>query len=126
MSLRAAVAILALAAGVITGMEILTVAGPEAHRSSSEPAAALLWSDDADGPEAVGTQPPRNPAVGRAIDVARVRSVVLAVAVLAAGVARLRAHRRSCLWTGREFVVRGALAWAGPGGRRAPPLAAAS
>jgi hypothetical protein len=117
-----AVAILALAVGLITGLEIVTTIGTDAPRPSTEAAAALLSNDAIHGTETVGVQPPRTPTVGRSSDVAKSRSVVLAVAALAAGVA----CGGSCLWWCRraddELPPRGPQAWAGPGGRRAPPL----
>jgi len=119
---RRLVAILALAVGMITGLEIIAAADPEAHQSSNEQAAAWLWSDDVDGREAVGTQPPRAPAVVRAADVARARSAVLAVAVLTAGVACLGTVASSCRRVREQLAARRSLAWAGPGGPRAPPF----
>jgi hypothetical protein len=120
------VAILALAVGMISGLEIVTAAGAGAHRPSTEPAAALLPNDAVHGPETVGVQPPRTPTVGRAVGVTGVRSVTLAVAVFAAGVACLGACPWSCRRADDELPTRGPLAWAGPGGRRAPPLTPAT
>ena len=115
-----AVAILALAVGLITGLEIVTTIGTDASRPSTEAAAALL-SNDVHGTEMVGVQAPRTPTVGRSSDVAKARSVMLVVAALAAGVA----CGGACLWSCRraddEQPPRGPQAWAGPGGRRAPP-----
>jgi hypothetical protein len=110
---------------MITGLGLSAAADPEAHQSSNEPAAARMWSDDLHGLEVIGTQPPRAPAVVRAADVARVRSVVLAVAVLAAGVACLGISPWSRRRVGR-LAVRPSLAWAWARGPRAPPFARAS
>jgi hypothetical protein len=123
---RRLVAILALAAGMITGLGLIAAADPEAQQSSNEPAAAWMWSDDVHGPEVIGTQPPRAPAVVRAADVARLRSVVLVVAVLAAGVACLGISPWSRRRVGERLAVRRSLAWAWARGPRAPPFARAS
>ena len=117
-----AVALLALAVGVITAREVVTTVAADARRPSTEGATALLSNDAVHGGKTVGVQPPRTPTVGRAADVATVRSVVPAVATPAAGLACVGAS----LWSRRraddELCRRGPVAWAGPGGRRAPPV----
>lgn len=119
-----AVAILALAVATISGPEAVTTAGADAQPPST-PAAALLPNDAVHGTETVGVQPPRVPDVGRA-SISSVRSVALAVVAVAAGLACVAACRRSGRPGGDRLPARGPLAWAGPGGRRAPPLARAA
>jgi hypothetical protein len=123
--LRAAVATLALVAGMIAGPQLLAGAGPAAQRSPAARVVALVSTDDAGGTETIGTQPPRSPAIGRAADAGGLRSVVLAVVFLAAGVAFLPTRGRACRGNGEALAARAPVAWAGPGGRRAPPGAAA-
>jgi hypothetical protein len=86
----------------------------------------LLPDDAVQGTEAVGVQPPRAPAVGRAGSVSSVRSVALAVAAVAVGLACVDACRRSGRPADDRLPARGPLAWAGAGGRRAPPLTRAA
>ena len=117
-----AVAILALAVATISGLEAVTTAGADAPPPSTL-AAALLPDDAVHGTETVGVQPPRAPAVGRAASLPTVRCVALAVAAVAAGLACVGACRRSGRPADDRLPARGPLAWAGPGGRRAPPLA---
>jgi hypothetical protein len=120
-----AVAILALAVATISGPEAVTTAGADAQPPST-PAAALLPNDAVHGTETAGVQPPRVPDVGRAGSISSVRSVALAVAAVAAGLACVGACRRSGRPGGDRLPARGPLAWAAPGGRRAPPLARAA
>ena len=120
-----AVAILALAVTTISGPEAVTTAGADAQPPSTQ-AAALLPNDAVHGTETVGVQPPRAPDVGRAGSTSSVRSVALAVAAMAAGLACVAACRRSGPPADDQLPARGPLAWAGPGGRRAPPLARAT
>jgi hypothetical protein len=120
-----AVASLALAVATISGLETVTTAGADAQPPSTQ-AAALLPDDAVHGAETVGVQPPRAPAVGRAASLPTVRSVALAVAAVAAGLACVGAWRRSGRPADDRLPARGPLAWAGPGGRRAPPLAPAA
>jgi hypothetical protein len=120
-----AVAILALAVETISGLETVTTAGADAPQPPTQ-AAALLPDDAVQGTEAVGVQPPRAPAVGRAGSVASVRSVALAVAAVAVGLACVDACRRSGRPADDRLPARGPLAWAGAGGRRAPPLTRAA
>jgi hypothetical protein len=117
-----AVAILALAAATISGPEAVTTAGADAPPPSMQ-AAALLSNDAVHGTETVGVQPPRIPAVGRAASIPSVRSVTLAVAAVAAGLACVGACRCSSRPADDRLPARGP-AWAGPGGRRAPPTRA--
>ncbi len=119
------VAILAVAVVGITGLEIVTTVGADAHRPSTQSAAALLTNDTVHGAQTVGVLPPRTPTVGPGPGVATARAVVLAVVALAAGLACGRACLWSCRRAGDDLPARGPLAWAGPGGRRAPPLAPA-
>jgi hypothetical protein len=118
-----AVAILALAAATISGPEAVTTAGADAPPPSMQ-AAALLSNDAVHGTETVGVQPPRIPAVGRAASIPSVRSVTLAVAAVAAGLACAGACRCSSWPADDRLPARGPLAWAGAGGRRAPPTRA--
>jgi hypothetical protein len=120
-----AVAILTLAVTTISGPEAVTTAGTDAELPSTQ-AAALLPNDAVHGTETVGVQPPRAPDVGRAGSVSSVRSVALAVAAVAAGLACVCACHRSGRPADDRLPARGPLAWAGPGGRRAPPLARAA
>jgi len=120
-----AVASLALAVATISGLETVTTAGADAQPPSTQ-AAALLPDDAVQGTEAVGVQPPRTPAVGRAGSVSSVRSVALAVAAVAVGLACVDACRRSGRPADDRLPARGPLAWAGAGGRRAPPLTRAA
>jgi hypothetical protein len=120
-----AVAILTLVVATISGPETLTTAGADAQPPSTQ-AAALLPDDAVHGFETVGVQPPRAPAVGRAASIPTVRSVTLAGAAVAAGLACVGAFRCSGRHADDRLPARGPLAWAGPGGRRAPPLARAA
>jgi hypothetical protein len=116
---------LALAVATIAGLEAVTTAGADASAQSAQ-APELLPDDAVHGTETVGVQPPRAPAVGRAASLPTVRSVALAVAAVAAGLASVGAWRRSGRPADDRLPARGPLAWAGPGGRRAPPLAPAA
>jgi hypothetical protein len=119
-------AILALAAGMIARPALVTTASAGAHRSSTEPAATLQSNDAVPGRDTVGVQPHRRPTVARAPDVAGVRSVMFAVAMLAAGAACVGISLWFCRRADEALVRCDPLAWAGPGGRRAPPLAPAT
>jgi len=120
-----AVAILALAMTTISGPEAVTTAGADAQPPSTQ-AGALLPNDAVHGAETVGVQPPSAPNVGRAGSISLVRSVALAVVAVAAGLACVAACRRSDPPADDRLPAGGRLAWAGPGGRRAPPLARAA
>jgi hypothetical protein len=124
-SARAGVAILALLVGAMTGLVMVTAVGPEGHRSSTEPAAAAAGNDDAGGSEVVGTQAPRM-AVGRSADGGPVLRAVVAAVTPVAGLAWLGTRARSCRGSGEARAVPASRAWAGPGRRRAPPVAAAA
>jgi hypothetical protein len=115
---------LALAVATIAGLEGVTTAGAEASPPSAQ-AAALLPDDAVHGTETVGVQPPRTPTVRRTAGILTVRSVTFAVAALAAGLASVGACRRFGRPADDRLPGRGPLPWAGPGGRRAPPLARA-
>jgi hypothetical protein len=118
-----AAATIALAVGMILGAETVTTAGAATQPPSAR-AAALLEDDAVHGTEAVSVQPPRAPDVGRAAGLPTVRSLTLSVAALAAGPACVGACRRR---PGDErLLARSPRSWAGPGGRRAPPLARAA
>jgi hypothetical protein len=117
-----AVVMLALAVTTISRLGAVTTAGADAPPASTR-AAALLPDDAVPGTETVGVQPPSAPEVGRSGGVPSVRSVVLAVAAVAAGLACVGVFRPSERPADDRLPVRGPLAWAGPGGRRAPPLA---
>jgi hypothetical protein len=116
-----AIATLALAVASILGAETVTTAGADTQAPPAL-AATLLEDDATRGTETVGVQPPRAPAVGRAASVPTVRSVALAVAAVAAGLASVGACRRSRRRADDRLPARVPRAWAGPGGRRAPPL----
>lgn len=118
-----AVAILSLAVTAIAGLEALTAALADTQPASAQ-AAALLPDDDLHGPETVGAQRPRVPDVGRTNSIRSVRS--LAVAAPAAVLACLGACRRSGRSAEERLPARRPRAWAGPGGRRAPPHARAA
>jgi hypothetical protein len=117
-----AVATLALVVATISGLETATAAGADAPR----PAAALFPDDAVHGIPAVGVRPPPAPAVGRATSIPNVRSVTLAVAAAAVGLASVGACRWSCRRADDRFAAPGLPAWAAPCGRRAPPLAHAA
>lgn len=121
----AAVALLALVVGMISGPGIIPSAGADVHANSS-PAPALLPDDAVHGNETVGVQAPRTPAVARAAGIATARSVMLVVAALAAGLACAGACRWTRWATGDRLPSPRPRAWAGPGGRRAPPLGRAA
>jgi hypothetical protein len=118
--------VLALAVGTIARPEIATTAGADPHRSSTEPAATLQSNDAVSGRDTVVVQPPRRTTVARAPGVVGMRSVTFAVSAFVVGAA----CAGICLWFCRradEALVRcDPLAWAGPGGRRAPPVAPAT
>ena len=120
-----AVAVLALAVATIFGLESVTTAAAATQPPSTH-AAAALPDDAVRGIETVGVQPPRAPAIGRAGGIPTVQSVTLAVAALAAGLACVGACRRSDRPANDRLPARGPLPWAGPGGRRAPPVAHAA
>lgn len=117
----AAVALLVLVVGMISGLEFVTTAGADGHPLPS-PAPALLTDVAVRGDETVGVQAPRTPAVARADGIATARSAMLVAAALAAGLACAGARRRACRATGNRLPSPPPRAWAGPGGRRAPPL----
>jgi hypothetical protein len=117
-----AVATLALAVATLVGAETLTTAGAETQSPSGR-AATLLQHDAVHGTEAVGVQPPRAPDIGRAGSVPLVRSVMLAAGAVAAVLACVGACRRSGRPVNTRLPALSTRAWAGPGGRRAPPLA---
>ena len=118
-----AVAILALTVATIAGPEIVTTGGADPQPPSTQ---ALLPDDAVHGTETVGVQPPRAPAIGRAAGIPTVQSVALVVTAMAAGLACVGACRCSRRRAGDRLPARGPVAWAGPGGRRAPPLARAA
>ena len=120
-----AVVMLALAVMTISRPGAVATGGTDAPPASKQ-AAALLPDDAVSGTETVGVQPPRPPDVGRVGGVPSVRPVALAVAAMAAGLAGVGVCRSSGRPVGDRLPVRGPLAWAGPGGRRAPPLARAA
>ncbi len=115
-----AVAILSLAVTAITGLEALTAALADTEPASA-PATALLPDDDLHGPETVGAQPPRAPDVGRSGSSRSARSAALAVAAPGTVLSCVGACRRSGRSAEKRLPARGPMAWAGPGGRRAPP-----
>jgi len=121
-----AAAILTLAAGLIGGLEAATTARANAGTHSTQADAALLPDDAVQVPETVAVQPARAPILGRGAGIARVPSVVPAVAVLAAGLGCLGTTLRSSDWADHGFLPGGPLSWAGPGGRRAPPTSPAA
>jgi hypothetical protein len=110
----------ALAVASILGAGTVTTAGADTQPPPA-PTATLLGDDAARGTETVGVQPPPGPAVGRAASVPTVRSVAPAVAALAAGLAWVGAGRHSRRRADAPLAARVPRAWAGPGGRRAPP-----
>jgi hypothetical protein len=115
-----AVVTLALAVATIVGAETLTTAVVDTHTPAAQ-ALTSVGDDAAHVTETVGVQPSRAPAVSRAAGVQTVRSVALAVAAAAAGLACVgacRSRRRA----DDRLPGRVPRAWAGPGGRRAPPL----
>jgi hypothetical protein len=116
-----AIATLALAVATIVGAETVTTAGVGTQPPPAQ-TATLLEDDATRGAETVGVQPPRAPAVGRAASVPMARSVALAVAAVAAGLACVGACRRSRWRADDRLPARVLRTWAGPGGRRAPPL----
>jgi hypothetical protein len=116
-----AVATLALAVATLVGAETLTTAGADTQSPSAR-AATLLQHDAVHGTKEVGVQPPRAPDIGRAGSVPLVRSVMLAAAV-AAVLACVGARRSSGRPVNTRLPALSTRAWAGPGGRRAPPLA---
>jgi hypothetical protein len=120
-----AVVMLALAVTTISRLEAVATVGADAPPAPTQ-VAALLPDDAVPGTETVGVQPPRAPDVGRVGSVPSVRSVVLAVAAVTAGLAGVGVCRPSGRPAGDRLPVRSPLAWAGPGGRRAPPLARAA
>jgi hypothetical protein len=120
-----ALVMVALAVTTISRLGAVATVGADAPPASAQ-AAALLPDDAVPGTETVSVQPPRALDLGRAGGVPSVRSVVLAVAALSAGLAALGVLRPSGRPAGDRLPVRGPLAWAGPGGRRAPPLARAA
>jgi hypothetical protein len=124
-----ALVMVALAVTTISRLGAVATVGADAPPASAQ-AAALLPDDALPGTETVGVQPPRAPDLGRAGGVPSVRSVALVVAALAAGLAAglagLGVFRPSGRPADDRLPVRGHLAWAGPGGRRAPPLARAA
>ena len=117
-----ALALLSLAVATIARLEAVSAADADAQPVSAQPV-ALLADDAVLGTQAVGTQPPRVPDVGRASSIRSVRSVGLPVAALAAVLACVGACRRSGRPADERLPARGPMAWAGPGGRRAPPHA---
>jgi hypothetical protein len=119
-----AVAILSLAVATIARLEAVLAADADAQPTSAQPAAVL--ADTVHGTQAVGTQPPRVPDVGRASSIRSVRSMALAVAAPAAVLACVGACRRSGRPADDRLPARSPMAWAGPGGRRAPPHARAA
>jgi TRAP-type C4-dicarboxylate transport system permease small subunit len=116
-----AAAILALAAATIVGAETVTTAVVDAQTPAAQ-ASTLLGGDATHGNETVGVQPAHAPAVSRAASVPAVRSLALTVAAVAAGLACVGAGRRSRRGADDRLSARVPRAWAGPGGRRAPPL----
>jgi hypothetical protein len=120
-----AVVMVALAVTAISRLGAVATVGADAPPASAQ-AAALLPDDAVPGTETVGVQPPRALDLGRAGGVPSVRSVALVVAAVAAGLAGVGVSRPSGRPAGDRLPVRGHLAWAGPGGRRAPPLARAA
>jgi hypothetical protein len=116
-----AVATLALAVATIVGAESVTTAVVDTQTPVAQ-ASTLLEDDATLGTATFGFQPPRAPAVSRAASVPTVRSVTLAVAAVAAGLACVGACRGSRRPADDRLPPRVPRAWAGPGGRRAPPL----
>jgi hypothetical protein len=116
-----AVATLALPVATILGGETVTPAATDTQTPSA-PVATWLVDDATHGTETVGVQPPRGPAVGRAASIPTVRSVALAVAAVAASQACVGACRRSRRRADDRLPAPVPRPWAGPGGRRAPPL----
>ena len=114
-----AIATLALAVATIVGAKTVTTAGADTQAPPAQ-TATLLEADATRGTETVGVQPPGGPAVGRAAGVPTVRSLALAVTAVAAGLACVGACRRRRADDRLPAPV--PPAWAGPGGRRAPPL----
>ena len=116
-----AAATLAMAVATIVGAETVTTAVVDTQTPAAQ--ASTLFGDVAThGTETVGVQPSHAPAVGRAASVPAVRSLALAVAAVAAGLACVGAYRRSHRRADDRLSARVPRAWAGPGGRRAPPL----
>jgi hypothetical protein len=120
------IAAFALAVASIFGARTVTTAGAGTTAGADTqpppaPAATLLGDDAAPDTDTVGVQPPRGPAVGRAASVPTVRSVAPAVAALAAGLAWVGACRQSRRRADAPLPACVTRAWAGPGGRRAPP-----
>jgi hypothetical protein len=124
--IAAAVLTFTLAAGLIAGPVAVTTAGATAATHATQPDAALLPDDALRVPVTVGVQPARVPTVGRAAGIARVPSVMPAVAALAAGLRCPGTTLRSSFGADHEVLAGGRLSWAGPGGRRAPPPAPAA
>ena len=120
-----AVATLALAVAMLLAAKTLTTAGADTQPPSAQ-AATLLEDDAVHRAEAVAVQPPRAPDIGRAGSVPSVRSVMLAAAAVAAVLACVGACRRSRRPANDRLPAPGHRAWAGPGGRRAPPIADAA
>jgi hypothetical protein len=116
-----AVATLALSVATFVGAETVTTAVVDTSTPAAQ-ASTLLGDDVTHGTETVGVQPSRAPAVSRAASVPTVRSVALAVAAVAAGLACVGACRRSRRRVDDRLPARVPRPWAGPGGRRAPPL----
>jgi hypothetical protein len=117
-----AVAVLSLAVMTMARLEPVSAADAEGQPASAQPV-ALLSDDVVHGTQAVGTQPPRVPDVGRAGGSRSVRSVALAVAAPAAVLVCMGACRRSGRPADDRLPAPDPMAWAGPGGRRAPPHA---
>ncbi|HEY6417117.1 MAG TPA: hypothetical protein VIX41_12790 [Acidimicrobiales bacterium] len=116
-----AITTIALAVASILGAETVTTAGADTQPPPS-PAATLLDDNATHGTETVGVQPPRVPVVGRAVSAPTMRSVALAVAAVAAGLACVGASGGSRRRADDRLPACVPRAWAGPGGRRAPPL----
>jgi hypothetical protein len=116
-----AIPTLALAVATILGAGIVTTAGADTQ-SPPAPAATLLEDDATHVTEMIGIQPARAAAVGRAASGPVVRSVALAVAAVSAALACVGASRRSRRRADDRLPALAPRAWAGPGGRRAPPL----
>ena len=115
-----AVATLALAVATFVGAETVTAAVVDTQMPAAQ---ASTFGDAAThGTETVGVQPSRSPAVSRAANVPTVRSAALAAAAMAAGLACVGACRRSRRRVDDRLSACVPRPWAGPGGRRAPPL----
>ena len=112
-----AVAVLSLAVMIMARLEPVSAVDADAQP------AALLPDDVVHGTQAVGTQPPRVPDVGRAGSIRSMRSMALAVAAPAAVLVCMGACRRSGRPADDLLPAPDPMAWAGPGGRRAPPHA---